>query len=489
MSYSGSDFEPSVKSFVMSTSGSSGPAPAKANVDVRTLPPTLPRPIYWSAFTQPELFREYIASEGLTTRALDEPSITTEDEALEALPEPFKKPYNNFIDKAKIVYNCPTDWVQLHLFADKKLPTPFELSLLSSDTTLWGCHDETFRDLPNLADERQTMNWLNHLGNCLGILHGLLPASSSSDPKQTRKVLKDCEDRAFDCEGSTKVVIDRSFRQHVPTSGRLSWPVVQALVEITSQNDRPLKDTINTMLAKASNIFNSQLHRRYVLGLALFGEKESMQFFLILIDRVGVICMEPAYVRSYGAMTLARVIYSLTFGNATLLGADPKVSIDRFTGDPQVVVVDGQRFTVIKEIHASPSHFGRGTRVYIVRDQHGRFHILKDSWILATHEGSEIDHIKNISSKVQTESLDERSQILSPRFVAGENHVDDTAEPRGRLQSNAIGRIRRRIVTGPIGDPITTYRSRVECLQALIDVVDREYLIFQAYCDSLLNVS
>lgn len=77
---------------------------------------------------------------------------------------------------------------------------------------------------------------------------------------------------------------------------------------------------------------------------------------------------------------------------------------------------------------------------------------------------------------------------LYPRFVAGENRVDDTDEPRGMLHSEAIGRIRRRIVTGPIGDPITSYRSRVECLQALIDVVDREYLIFQTYCDSLLNV-
>ncbi len=62
------------------------------------------------------------------------------------------------------------------------------------------------------------------------------------------------------------------------------------------------------------------------------------------------------------------------------------------------------------------------------KDQYGVFHILKDSWADASHDNSEIDCLKKIASKVQSESLDERSKFLCPRFVAGENRVSDTYE-------------------------------------------------------------
>ncbi|KAF9473244.1 hypothetical protein BDN70DRAFT_789678, partial [Pholiota conissans] len=149
------------------------------------------------------------------------------------------------------------------------------------------------------------------------------------------------------------------------------------------------------------------------------------------------------------------------------------VTIDRFTGDPQSVVVDGQEFTIITEVFISPYLFGRGTRVYVVRDRHGLFHILKDSWILSTHPDSEIQHIKAISDAVQAADLSTRLQILCPRFVAGEDSVDNTEEARDLAAGMAPARIRRRIITGPIGDPITSFRSRVECLQALLDIVDQ----------------
>ncbi len=103
------------------------------------------------------------------------------------------------------------------------------------------------------------------------------------------------------------------------------------------------------------------------------------------------------------------------------------------------------------------------------------FHVMKDSWILASHTGSEIKFLKRISDAVRNESLSERMQVLSPRFVAGEEHIHDTDETRQVLTSQGSARIHRRIITGPIGDPITAYRSRVECLQALVDIVAREY--------------
>ncbi|KAF9482353.1 hypothetical protein BDN70DRAFT_801610 [Pholiota conissans] len=168
---------------------------------------------------------------------------------------------------------------------------------------------------------------------------------------------------------------------------------------------------------------------------------------------------------------LPLILYALAFGNDKILGTDTRITIDRFTGDPKSVVVDKQTLKIITEIHASPFLFGRGTRAYIVKDAHGRYHIFKDSWAPKSPDTeSEIDHIKKISSAAQ--GLPDRFRILCPIFVAGEDNVDDTAKLR-RLYKLHNTRIRRRMVIGPIGDPITSYRSRVEFLQVMIDAVDQ----------------
>lgn len=459
-----------------------------AEIDRRYLAPALPPPVCWSTVTEPDLYKEYNALLNLYAKNYsDTESI---------------KPVNNKLGKL-VRRDCSIDWVYKDLFANKKLPVPFNPDLHESDATLWDDKHYKFVNPPNFADAEGTAEWLNDFGTQLGIFHGLVPRDEDSGAEQRRETQK-CEDRVFhferyneECsEGhtpqkSTIFVIDSSLQQSYPAGASLRWPLVKALVAITPHNNQSQSKLIQTLIDDASNMFNSQLHCRYVVGLALWGPGESMQFSVIVVDRAGAICTEPQPIGSYGAIHFSRVVYALTFGDSQLLGADPKVIINPLTGDPQVVMVDGQQFTIITKISASPHLFGRGTRVYIVKDQRGRFHILKDSWILASHDFPEIDYIKNISSKVQSEGLDDRSKYLSPRFVAGENHVNDTNEPKG-LCRNGIARIRRRIVTGPIGDPITTYRSRVECLQALIDVVDRELLLFQIYHNSsifiLLNI-
>lgn len=495
-----------VNCLIMSTSGVSGSVVARGTRasradndadDIRHLAPTLPRPIYWTSLTHPKIFKEYISAEGLAPHSSNGVSITTEETR-----EPFDKTYTNIkhitftnTDKLRILSDCPPTWINDHLFADDGLPTPFKPKLVSKDNNLWlpralnEIGDHTFRTLPNLADETLAMDWFNYVGNSLGVIHGLVSAINPTDQARPN-IQPGCADRAFDCEGHNKpltkgliqrkpdiVLIDRAFRYHVHAGIRLRWPLVQALVEITVKENQ-YHFLMQTLLAKASNVFDSQLHRRYILGLAFFGKGPEMKFFLTLIDRAGAVSTKPCHIRGFNAMTLARILYAFTFGSNELLGMDTRVTIDCFTGNPLSVLIDTQRFKIITEIHASPFLFGRGTRVYIVEDKHGHFHILKDSWILSTHEGSEIDHIKRISSMAKTADLNDRIRTLCPRFVAGDNHVNDTDEPRGFLKAINPARIRRRIVTGPIGDPITSYRSRVECLQALIDVVDREYFVF-----------
>ncbi|KJA19870.1 hypothetical protein HYPSUDRAFT_143273 [Hypholoma sublateritium FD-334 SS-4] len=221
-------------------------------------------------------------------------------------------------------------------------------------------------------------------------------------------------------------------------------------------------------------MFDSQLHRQYVLGLAIFNTPaDAPKFIFVLIDRVGVACTTPVYIRGVHATVLARIIFAFAYASDAVLGVDTRVSFDRLTGDPLSVIVEDQVFTIITEIYISPYVFGRGTRVYLVRDVRGCFHILKDSWIRSSHSSSEIEFIKKIAEIVQSEHLGDRAQVLSPRFVAGDEHICNTDDFRHLLTALEPAHIHRRIVTGPIGDPITSYRSRVECLQALVDVLDQ----------------
>ena len=466
---------------------------ASGKIDRRYRPPALPPAICWSTLTEPQLYKQYIASEGLTGPSRDEPSTISmeSDGSLESSDSMYSentpfRPANPKIDTF-INRDCDLLWISEGLFANEKLPVRFNPDLFWSDTALWNDEQKTFANPPDLADAAETAGWLNRMGTRLGIRHGLV------DPNQKKRV-ESYEDRVFICERSSQdfregdtprqsniFVVDRS----IPDRFTPRWPLVKALVVIASHSKQRESELIQTIIDQATIMFHSQLQRQYVVGLALWpggpGDLDSMRFSVIAVDRAGAVCTAATPVIAYNPATLARVIFALTFGEKQFLGEDRKVITNPLTGHPQAIIVDGQVFTIIKKISASEYLFGRGTRVYIVKDQYGQFHILKDSWADASHDISEIDCLKNIASKVQSEGLDERSKILCPRFVAGEDHVSDTYEPRGRLRGNDVPRIRRRIVDGPIGDPITTYRSRVECLQVLLDVVDREQFSFRIY--------
>lgn len=122
-------------------------------------------------------------------------------------------------------------------------------------------------------------------------------------------------------------------------------------------------------------------------------------------------------------------------------------------------------FTFVKEIHTSPYLFSRGTHVFIVKDAYDQHHIFKDLWILASHAISEIHNLQLYIKKVSKVGVEAfRFPHLTPRFIAGDNHVNDTDATRGLVTKLEAARIHCHIVTGPIGDPITSYLLRIECI-------------------------
>lgn len=457
----------------------------------RRVAPTLPSPTFWSTLAHPELFAKYIQANELLPRDrnLKPPPgspVSFKDHPSEAL----SKRYGNIkaivkanTDESKIVRNCTTEWISDH-FKDDKLPKPFNITTFE-DSALWkkaghgvsGNIRPNFSKLPNLDNKEKTVEWLDHLATNLRRCHGIADTGLKNHRHFTSEGANKCLSGGLHGRKPDIILMDENYRNLVPPHIRIKWSLVQAIIEVTSQDARPFSEHMRGILTKAANILHAQIHRQFVIAIVIYGKGNKMSFFCCIIDRVNASCTQPLLLTGYGGRLLARIIFGLTLGDDILLGFDPAFTIDRLTGDPIHVIVDNQKFIFITEIFNSPYLFGRGTRVFIVQsDNDGRYYILKDSWILASHNVSEADNIKMINKAAQSADVDPRLRKLLPQLIACDENAGSTALNRSLLLGACDNeRRRRRLITGPIGDPITSYCSRVECLQAFIDITDRKY--------------
>jgi hypothetical protein len=144
------------------------------------------------------------------------------------------------------------------------------------------------------------------------------------------------------------------------------------------------------------------------------------------------------------------------------------------SGNVTKIKVKDQEFNVIKHIYSSLILFGHGTHVFLVQDKDGKSHILKDAWLLADNGISEIEILSTISDTLKNDpSINaQKYQSMHPRFVVGEEMEDSTNTHRGRPANRPPECLHRRVVTGPVGDPLTSFHSREEFVQVLLDCVD-----------------
>ncbi|KAF8957875.1 hypothetical protein BDZ97DRAFT_1669192 [Flammula alnicola] len=149
------------------------------------------------------------------------------------------------------------------------------------------------------------------------------------------------------------------------------------------------------------------------------------------------------------------------------------MTIDLLSGNITKIRVEDQEFDVVKHIHSSLVLFGRGTHVFVVRDKDGTYHILKDAWLLVDHGISEITVLSEINHILNSDSSEDAKAYRSmhPRFIVGQELGDSTRARRGRLTDTPPDCVHHRVVTGPVGDPITSFRSRVEFVQVILDCV------------------
>lgn len=311
-------------------------------------------------------------------------------------------------------------------------------------------------------------------------------------------------DRNFDSSTSTRgpsggytllkpdIVVINRVDQHnelKTPEDRIHWRNVYAFVEVTSLKRNGLKHILTQISQKAACIFDVQPQRKFVCALGILGTSlDNLKFTLAVVDRAGFTYTEPASIKGYPAMEFLRVIFSFCFTNTETIGWDPTMNIDPKTHEVLSITVTGpdcksgvlvtQKFFVVKLIHNSPILFGRGTRVWIVKDEKDVFYILKDSWILHSNNASEIALIKHVEKTIEQDPDGPLFKHICPRYYIGQDTVNSTNVIRGAKIDSFGTRCQRRIVTGPIGDPITSFRSKVEFVTTCLDLVNGMYLNF-----------
>ena len=468
--------------------------------------PTFPPASFLTTFIQPERFQEYIASEFYSSnlsQPLSESASTTKQEPLHKEINATAAHSLLSLDAIPPIQFAPTEWVCKALFPDESLPVAFNDTCLNNIPECWDNSTHRFSNFPETMEEQNVQNWLNHLLHTLRVQHGLimekepeelLTACDDEDvgvDSGTEKkgfVIAGAEDRSFSMGSHNRapsgghnirkpdiILINRILR-HFLSDGerRPRWNHIEAIVEVSTS--APRANMLRQIFQKVALMFESQPFRQFAMALILRGvpSKGTAEFSFLLIDRAGVCQTNWAHISGYDAVNLARIVFALSYAKPQFLGVDTAMTVDLFSGNVTQIKVKDQEFKVIKHIHSSLILFGRGTHVFLVQDKDGKSHILKDAWLLADHGISEIDVLSTISNTLKNDpsANAQKYQSMHPQFVVGEEMEISTNTPRGRLPNSPPERLHRRVVTGPIGDPLTSFRSREEFIQVLLDCVD-----------------
>jgi hypothetical protein len=318
------------------------------------------------------------------------------------------------------------------------------------------------------------------------------------DPERNAFIIPGAEDRSFSRvshkiapSGGYRlrkpdiILINRNIRHFLKNGKRRPrWHHVEAIVEVSLS--APRESMLQQILEKSALMFEAQPFRRFALGLALRGRttNPNAEFSFVLVDRAGVCLTNWTGIAGYGAINLSRIVFALSYAHPEVLGIDTSMTVNFFSGNVSKIRVQDQEFNVIKHIYSSLVLFGRGTHIFLVQDKDGNSHILKDAWLLANQGMSEIDILSSISDKLQTDSSPDaqKLQLMHSRFIVGEEIGDSTKKRRGRLPDSPPERLHRRVVTGPVGDTLTSFRSHEEFITVLLDCVDcKSSIQYQSY--------
>lgn len=221
-------------------------------------------------------------------------------------------------------------------------------------------------------------------------------------------------------------------------------------------------------MRKSHITFETQPSRRYTINHSFFGPPEKMRWYLVLMNRFGSISTASMPMDGIGGITLTRLMVVLMYGPLELIGLDSTVGTDRNTGAVNTLCVNDRKYTVIRHIFSDRRLVGKGTQVWIVQEPGSNdLTEWKDSWVPANRETSEVDILKRINGHPQFKDF----ACHLPTLVWSAEALDSTAQRRRGLADKPPLRDLVRILTTPVGDPITSFCSKRELITVIKDVV------------------
>ena len=169
------------------------------------------------------------------------------------------------------------------------------------------------------------------------------------------------------------------------------------------------------------------------------------------------------------------------------VGLDPNFEFDG-SGKLLAITVDYRRFVVEKMVYELSCIVGRATRVWVVRDGNKRY-VLKDSWIQDHYVDSEVTILQKMNKLMENdEKVDQSIKESIPIIVCGSNvEVNGILDCTGCYRKDLRGwtdsqRTHRHIVSSPIGEPIITFCSKKEFIQAIISIIEGVLLCSLLHC-------
>ena len=96
------------------------------------------------------------------------------------------------------------------------------------------------------------------------------------------------------------------------------------------------------------------------------------------------------------ALFLLRTLATLMYGSVSDVGLDPSMKCDAI-GVVTAIMVNNKEFGVYRKIYALQALVGRGTKVWVVVQDH-QFYILRDSWVQVGRVESEIDILQSVAN-------------------------------------------------------------------------------------------
>ena len=354
------------------------------------------------------------------------------------------------------------------LLPHERLPFPVNEELLGKLSTAVGANVPIWNGLrscfhqPPMIDfgEAAVCEWLNNIGMTMGLVYG----------RQCERLWWSGHCRVPLVTSSAQqkpdlVLLDRSYYDKLSQGdfADTGWAFVKAVAEVNQPNAQLTDTTTRSYLT-----FLCQPHRCFTVSLSFFNAKK-IQFSVTVMDRVGQISVAKIDLMESSVdngLVLLSILAFLMFGTPEDVGLDPQFEINSLNGHIVAVECENRRFKVLKRIHALPTLFGRGTQVWIVV-HNGIRYIMKDSWVLEDRNNNEVRHLRRMATHKELEGR------VPTLICGGDVVINGFKDSTQRYQSGSCThRIHRRIVTSPIGESITSFKTKKEFIRVLMNIIE-----------------